>query len=170
MWQSYLELIWPRVRKSLCFSRSIPLETWPSEWVSESTKRWQGARSPEGPTPTKPKRGPARMRFVHALNQLRDRVADVGEAVHFAAQGKLQPLIRQDMKLFQHTVHAFFVDGVEPVRRGCNGRKADLVKAEIVLQVAVNPQDVGHSRGESDARRDRHACDGSRSARAPAVR
>ena len=48
----------------------------------------------------------AGMRFVHALAQFGQRVADVGEAVRFAAQRVLQILVGQRVELIEHAVHA----------------------------------------------------------------
>ncbi len=86
------------------------------------------------------------MGFVYPLNQLRDRVADVREAVHFAAQRKLQPFVGQNMELFQHAVHASFVNGIEPVGRGRHRCKTDFVKTEVVFQMTINPQNIGYAR------------------------
>ena len=97
----------------------------------------------------------AGMRLIHALIQFRDRVADVGEAVHLAAQRIFQPLVGENVKLFQHAVHAFLVDGVQAVGRGGHGRKADLVKAEILFQMAEDSHHIGDAGGQRYARRDR---------------
>ena len=48
----------------------------------------------------------AGMRFVHALVQLGQRVADVGEAVHLAAQSEFQIFVGQNVELFENAVHA----------------------------------------------------------------
>ena len=103
--------------------------------VSESTKRWQGAMSPDGPTPTMPRPGAAGMRFVYTLVQLGERVADVGKAVVLAAQRELQIFICELAKLLENAIHSRLIDGVKPVRRSGDRRKADLMKTQLVLQV-----------------------------------
>ena len=50
--------------------------------------------------------GAARVRFVDALVEFGDRVADVGESVHFAAQRVFEILLGKHMELPEHTVHA----------------------------------------------------------------
>ena len=99
--------------------------------------------------------GAAGMRFVDALVQLGQRVADVGEAVQFAAQREFEIFVGEHLKLLEHAVHAALVDGVEPVGRSGDRSESDLVESQIVLQMAVDAADVGDAGGQRDARRDR---------------
>ena len=99
--------------------------------------------------------GAAGMRLVDALVEFGDRVADVRESVHLAAQRVLEVLLGQHMELAQNTVHAAFADGIEPIRRSRHRREADLVESELVLQVAVDSHDVRDAGGQRNARRDR---------------
>ncbi len=48
----------------------------------------------------------AGMRLVDALVQLGQRVADVRESVHLAAQRVFEIFVRQRVELLQHAVHA----------------------------------------------------------------
>ena len=98
--------MWPRLRKSVCLALSMPVEMCPSACASESTKRWQGAMSPGRPDAQQSQAGAAGMRFIHALAQLGQRVADVRESVRFAAQRVLQIFVGQRVELIQHAVHA----------------------------------------------------------------
>ncbi len=59
--------------------------------------------------------GPARVRLADALMQLSERIANVGEAVHLAAQGKFEVLVRQDVELIEYAVHAAVIDRVQAV-------------------------------------------------------
>ena len=74
--------------------------------------------------------------------------------MHLAAQRVFQILVGKRVKLFQHAIHAAFADSVQAVGRGSHGREADLVKAEVLFQVAEDPDDVGDAAGERDARGD----------------
>src|SRR5215813_4843483 len=91
-------------------------------------------------------RGAARMRFVDSLIQLRQCVAHIREAVHFAAQGILQILVGQYVELLQNMIHPAIVDGVKPIRRSRHRGEADLMKAEIVFQMTKDADDIGDSR------------------------
>ena len=59
--------------------------------------------------------GSAWMGFVHALIELGQRVADIGEAVQLAAQSVLEIFVGEDMKLIQHSVHSRLIDRVEAI-------------------------------------------------------
>ena len=120
---------------------SMPVEMCPSACVSESTKRWHGAMSPERSDAQQTQARAAGMRLVDALAQLGQGVADIRESVHFAAQRILQILVGQHVELFQHAVHARLVDGVQPIGRRSDRREADFVEAEILLQM---PEDADH--------------------------
>src|ERR1700676_641964 len=90
------------------------------------------------PHADEPETSSAGMRLVHALVEFRERVADVGKAVEFAAQRELQVFLRELAKLREHIVHAGFVDGVQAVRGSGHRSKAYFVKAQIVFQMAVD--------------------------------
>lgn len=84
----------------------------------------------------------ARMRLIDALVQLGKRVADVGKAVEFSAQRKLQVFFGQFPKLGEHFVHARFVYGIQTVGRGGYRSKAHLVKTKIMFQMTVNLENI----------------------------
>ena len=58
------------------------------------------------PHAQQPQARAARMRFVHALAQFRQRIADVRESVRLAAQRIFQIFVSQRVELIQHAVHA----------------------------------------------------------------
>src|SRR5580704_15899045 len=94
----------------------------------------------------------AGVRFIYALAQLRQSIADVRKPVRFSAHRIFEILLGQDMKLFQHAVHALLVDSVKLVRRRRYGREADFVKTEVLLKVSEDFNHIGDARGESDPR------------------
>src|SRR5215475_16109975 len=83
------------------------------------------------PHPHEAEGGATRMRFVHTLMQLRKSIADIREAVHFAAEGIFQILVGQYLELGEHIIHATLVNRVKPVRRGGYRRETDFVEAQI---------------------------------------
>ena len=95
----------------------------------------------------------ARMRFVDALMQLGERVADVGESMMLAAQREFQIFVGKHAELIQHAIHAALVDRIQTIRRCRDRRESDLVKAEVVLQMAKDPNNVRDPRGEGHPRR-----------------
>src|SRR5262249_37532425 len=107
------------------------------------------------PHPHEAEGGATRMRFVHTLMQLRKSIADIREAVHFAAEGIFQMLVGQYLELGEHLIHATLVNRVKPVRRGGYRRETDFVEAQIVLQVPEDSNHIGDTRGQGDTCRDR---------------
>jgi hypothetical protein len=85
------------------------------------------------------------MRFVDALVKFGQRVAHVREAVHLSAQGVFQIFASQNVKLFEHPIHPALIDGIELVRRCRDGREADFMEAQIVLQMPEDPNHIGNT-------------------------
>src|SRR5947209_356135 len=100
-------------------------------------------------------RGTARMRFVDALVQLRQGIAHVREAVHFATEGIFEILVGEYVELCEYIIHPAVVDGIEPIRRSGDRREADFVEAEIILQVTEDADYVGNARSQGDSCGDR---------------
>src|SRR5579883_132279 len=85
--------------------------------------------------------------------QLGQRIADICEAVHLAAQGVFQILAGEDMKLFQYPVHAAATDGVELVGRSSDGGEANFVESQVLLEMTEDFDDIRDTRGQRHARR-----------------
>src|SRR5215831_12182040 len=81
----------------------------------------------------------AGMRFVDALVKFGERVADVGESMQLAAQRKLEILPSEFAELLEDAVHASLADRVQAIRRSRHRREPDLVEAELMLEVAIDP-------------------------------
>src|SRR5260370_7801871 len=58
-----------------------------------------------------------RMRLVHTLMQLRERIADVGKAVQFAAKSEGEIFLGEFAELRENLIHASHTHGVQPIRR-----------------------------------------------------
>ena len=74
------------------------------------------------PNSNQAERGAARMRFVDALAQLRQGIAYIREAVHFAAKGIFKIFVGQHVELLEHLIHPAIVNGIEPIRRSGDRR------------------------------------------------
>src|SRR5215831_2938384 len=97
----------------------------------------------------------AGMRFVDALVKLGERVADVRESMQLAPQRKLEVFSSELAELLEDPVHASLADRVQAIRRSRHRREPDLVEPQLMLEVTVDPPDVGDVRSKSHARRDR---------------
>src|SRR5882762_5515869 len=87
------------------------------------------------------------MGFVHTLMQLRERIADVGKAVQFAAKSEGKIFLGKFAELRENIIHARYSDGGQAIRGRGYRSEADFVEAEIVLQVAINLEHVHSLRG-----------------------
>src|SRR6267378_4965428 len=88
-----------------------------------------------------------RMRLVHTLMQLRERIADVGKAVQFAAKSEGKIFLGKFAELRENVIHARHSDGVQAIRGRGYRSEADFVETQIVFQVPVNLEHVHGLRG-----------------------
>ena len=94
-WQSYLVSILPRLRKSFCFSWSMPVATLPENVLVGIDEAVAGSDIARRADAHQAQTRAAGVRFVDALVQLGEGVADIGKAVVLAAQSIFEILVGQ---------------------------------------------------------------------------
>ena len=110
--------------------------------------------SPEGPTPSRPSPAPQGCDLFTPWHSSASVSLTLEKPCISPRSANSRYSSRQHLELVEHAVHAALVDGVEAIGRRGDGREADLVEAQVVLQMAVDAEHVGDARGERDARGD----------------
>ena len=119
--------------------------------IGETMTRRQVARRPDA---EQSEARAARVRLVHALQELADGFTDVREAMHLAIDGVFEPFVGERVELIDHAFHRVLAHGVLLIRRGRDRCKTNLVEPELMFQVMIDSFHIRHARGERDARGD----------------
>src|SRR5262245_15068548 len=97
----------------------------------------------------------ARIRLAHALVNLLQRVAHVGEPVMPPSERIVQILARERLELAEHRVESIILNGIVALPRRRHRREADFPEPDLLGEMLEDREHVEVLLGERDARADR---------------